>query len=139
MAITQPKIHDIQVGDPVVVLERSYGRAARIRATVTKAGRVWLTITEDEPESGKPSTYWRPREWRMRRDTQAVQSDYSYADCFRTPAQEAWHAEVDAAKLVLLRHGVSVDRLSPYWNTGGGLIKLAALLETAVTAESPAV
>jgi hypothetical protein len=96
-------------GDAVLIVPGRYGGTSRepIAATITKAARVWLTITEI---STKPH----PREWRMRRETQREDSEYSYVDRFVTAEQYEAEQRIARDRKFLEEQRIRIDHHSPW-------------------------
>jgi hypothetical protein len=111
-------------GDAVLVIPGRYGRGVRepIPATITKAARVWLTITEATASS-------LAREWRMRRDTQREDSAHSYVNRFVTAEQYEAEQRAAADAQFLREQGIEVAYGSP-WR--GRVSELADLIRKAV-------
>lgn len=114
----------LKAGDQVIVYVSGYRTKEEIPATVVKANPVWIVIAETD--------VFRPREWRMHRDSQRETapgvSHTSYATHFRTLEQHEWHQAQKAAQDTLRSHGVRVCDGSR-WDSPEGLLALAALLE----------
>lgn len=123
----RPPSPKLAVGDTVFVHESRQRHRAPDRVTeavVVKAGRVWLTLAQP----GKDPEAWQTRTWKMRRNTQAVDSQYSNADRFRTPEQEDWHREMDALYEVQRRHGIEVNAKSRWGKDEAAYRRLIAFL-----------
>lgn len=126
---------DVKVGDEVfVTVPGSGGRWGKsevgIKACVTSAARVWLTITECEPREGLRLS----REWRMRRDTQTESWTNNtpgggvYKVHFYTPAQWEIKQRLDAAYAFLREQGINILPESP-WYDAAKRIELADLIK----------
>lgn len=90
----RPELPRLVVGDIVNVMTRDNRGHPNppLRATITEAKRIWLTLTEII--DGERS---RARTWRMRRDDQGDDSQIGYRDRFATDEQLAWEARQTAA------------------------------------------
>lgn len=124
----RPDLGPIAEGDKVIVRLLHYRNSTYVEATVTKAARVWLTITENAPDSHDEG--FRAREWRMRRDTQNTGSDSGYGESFQTPEQREWERRSTEASNFLFDQGISLRHESP-WNSDGQRMRLADILRNA--------
>lgn len=104
----RPALGDIKPGDKVLIRRshddmRGRGDADRyIPAIVTKAARIWITI--------KPTADDRWVEYRMRRDTQAEQTQYyDGRRSFVTPEQAEYDDRIRAVDAVIKDAKVELD------------------------------
>lgn len=89
----------LAVGDTVIVQRN---RQTPSELTITKIGRVWITVGEG----------W--QEQRFRLDDQTDGSGYGYGSRFYTHAQWAEKQQRDAAVAFLRDHGIDVRFDSPW-------------------------
>lgn len=88
---------DLVEGDEVIVVAPQIRSAPPYPAVVTKAARVWLTLTEKReqvPES------WHRRTWRMRRDSQDESTGYSGNRFFTLEQWAAREARMAAERVL---------------------------------------
>jgi hypothetical protein len=104
---------DVKEGDTVMIVAR---QQATYRATVTKVGRVWVTVGEG----------WQVQ--RFRRDDQTDGSKIGCPQRFYTLDQWAERQERDAALAFLHEQGIDIRHGSP-WR--GREVDLAAAIRVA--------
>jgi hypothetical protein len=117
---------EVKVGDRVIVTQ--WGHGPPVEATVTKAARVWLEITESDGSKRYPTT------WRMRRDTQQenvtdrTPGAGTYQAQFYTPEQWAEKRRVTEARDLLVSLSITV----PWEWPDERRVKLADVLHAAI-------
>lgn len=119
----KPELGKVAVGDRLLVIPASYGRGALdpVEVVATKAGRVWVELAATDDVRSFART------WRMRLDTQNINSGYSSQDRFVTREQYAWEQRESAVHQYLIDIGIRPDRDSP-WDSSDQRLILANLL-----------
>lgn len=109
---------DVEVGDTVMVVQPHHDSR---EDTVTKAGRVWITVDEG----------W--QEKKFRRDTQTDGSGIGVSARFYTLTQWAEKQQRDEVTAYLREQGIDLRHDSPWV---GREAKLAAILQAAGAEEA---
>jgi len=131
----RPELGTPKVGDPIIVFYGNHSkRMTRSEMVVTKIGRAWLTAnTPSGIERG-----WTHGARRFRLDTQRDESSHGYGNYFRTPEQQAWHSEVEAAEVYLREvAGLDIRREGPFYHDRDLVVSLAKLLKDAEASWRP--
>lgn len=115
----RPECPALKAGDKVHVVRPESERY--IPAVVVKAARIWLTIKPADQPDG-----W--REWRMRRDTQAEQTQYPGSQSrFVTPEQAEYDQRMRAVDAVISDANARLDYERRIW-TDARRVALADLI-----------
>ncbi|MDX3066395.1 MULTISPECIES: beta barrel domain-containing protein [Streptomyces] len=122
--MAEPDSTPIRVGDRLLVVEPRWRASSGepIEAEVTKAPPVWLEMTEVRAREG-----FRPRTWKLRRDTQDDGGEGHSRTHFLTPEQFAQRQRRAAVNAYLAEVGIRTERDKP-WNDEEHRIVLANLL-----------
>lgn len=131
--MTKPDLGPVNVGDRLLVISKTYNGKDKdpIETVVTKAARVWITLTETYQVRSMART------WRMRLDTQDTADGTNYRDAFRTPEQHAWHVRISEAWTALTAAGINPSYGSPWRTDEDRLLALGAFLRQYDTDHPP--
>lgn len=121
--MTEPVSTPVRTGDRLLVFEPRRGSSREpIEVEVTKAPPVWLEMTEVQAREG-----FRPRTWKLRRDTQDDGGESHSRTHFLTPEQYAQRQRRAAVNAYLAAVGIRTERDKP-WNDEERRVVLANLL-----------
>lgn len=122
--MSQPVSARVLVGARLLVFEARWRSSSHepIEVEVTKAPPVWLEMTEVTAREG-----FRPRTWKLRRDTQDDGGEGHSRTHFVTPEQHARRQRMSAVNAYLAEAGIRTERDKP-WHDEERRIVLANLL-----------